>query len=159
MYHGNFVLKLFWRMYYMKKFSILLVSAAVFTFFSMHEASATSQFGNLLIQLETSVKFSAQSSNWRSRRSGWIRRVRSCSNVSCMKALLKEFETNINYSAQSSSWRSSRSSWLRSVNQARSQGQLANTLLTVESSIKYSAQSDSWRSRRSSWRTQVRNLR
>ena len=112
-----------------------------------------SAFGDLLIQLETSVKYDSQTGNWRSRRSSWLSDVRSAGgNLSRMRELVIEFETNILSSGQNSGWLSnSRSSWVSRVRSAGSFHQLAVLLKECESNIKYSAQSDSWRDRRSSW--------
>lgn len=113
-------------------------------------------FGNLLIELEASVNYSAQSSNWRSMRSGWINSVRNAGNdVSRLKEALIAFETNILYTAQSSNWRSRRSAWLGQVRNAGSLSELKNLMIEAESSINYSAQSESWRQRRAGWLQEV----
>lgn len=119
-----------------------------------------STFGELLIQLETSVKFDSQTGNWRSRRSSWLSDVRSAGgDLSRLRDLVIEFETNILSSGQNSDWLSnSRSSWVSRVRGAGSIHQLAVLLAECESNIKYSAQSDSWRDRRSNWVSQVNGL-
>ncbi len=115
------------------------------------------QFGNLLIELETSVNFSAQTNQWRARRSGWISEVRAAgSNLAALKRLLIEFETNVNYSAQVSNWSQRRNAWIARVNSAGSFQELGNEMIEVETSINYSAQTSSWRSRRAGWINRVR---
>ncbi len=153
-------LYMFSRRKYMKRVSLVVAALFVFAIgFSALTVPAQAQdFGSLLIQLETSVKYSSQSDSWRSRRSGWISQVRSCSNLSCYKSLLITFETNVKYDAQSDSWRSRRSGWLSRVRSAGSVSQLGRLMIEVETSIKYSAQSDSWRSSRSGWLSSVRSL-
>jgi len=117
------------------------------------------QFGDLLVELETSIFYSAQSEEWRSRRSGWISDVRSAGDsVPALKRLLVEFETNINFSAQTSAWRSRRASWLRSVNDATTIRELARQMIVCETAINYSSQAAAWRSRRSAWLSRARSI-
>ncbi|HPQ54150.1 MAG TPA: caspase family protein [Spirochaetota bacterium] len=124
-----------------------------------NDRESGSSFGTLLIELEASVNYSAQSSNWRNMRSGWISSVRSAgSDVARLREVLITFETNIKYSSQSDSWRSRRSAWVQQVGNAGSISELKNLMIEVESSIKYSAQSDSWRQRRAGWLQAVRGL-
>jgi hypothetical protein len=121
--------------------------------------SAGGSFGNLLIELEASVNYSAQSSNWRNLRNGWISDVRNAgNNVARLRAVLITFESNILYSSQSDSWRSRRSAWVQQVRSAGSISALKNLLIEAESSIEFSAQSDSWRERRSGWLQEVQGL-
>lgn len=116
-------------------------------------------FGNLLIELEASVNYSAQSSNWRNMRDGWISDVRNAgNNVARLRAVLITFESNILYSSQSDAWRSRRSAWVQQVRSAGSISVLKNLMIEAESSIEFSAQSDSWRERRSGWLQEVRGL-
>ena len=97
-----------------------------------------SPFGSLLIELETSVNFSSQTDQWRSRRGAWISQVRAAgNNLSALKRLLIEFETNVKFDAQVSSWRNTRSSWLSRVNSAGSISQLGQLMIEVETSINY----------------------
>lgn len=115
------------------------------------------QFGDLLIELETSVNFSAQTDQWRARRSAWINEVRAAgSNLAALKRLLIEFETNVNYSAQVSNWSQRRNAWISRVNSAGSIQALGNAMIEVETSINFSAQTSSWRTRRAGWINRVR---
>jgi len=116
-------------------------------------SGGTGNFGDLLIQLETSINFSAQTDSWRNRRSSWLNDVRSASgNLERMKQLVIEFEVNIKSSAQNSSWLSnSRGSWVNRVRSAGSIGDLAVLLRECESNILYTAQSTGWRNSRSGW--------
>ncbi|MCX7680154.1 MAG: hypothetical protein N2316_13185, partial [Spirochaetes bacterium] len=103
------------------------------------------QFGELLIELETSVFYSAQSAEWRSRRDAWIVDVRAAGdNVSQLKRLLIEFETHLNYNAQSPLWRNRRAQWLRDVNNAQTIRDLAQQMIICETAINYSAQAAAW---------------
>ncbi len=113
----------------------------------------TGNFGDLLIQLETSISYSAQTANWRTRRSTWLNDVRSSSgNLERMKQLVFEFEVNLLGSAQNSSWlSSSRGAWVNRVRSARSVRDLSVLLRECESNILFSAQSNEWRNTRSSW--------
>jgi len=123
-------------------------------------SGGTGNFGDLLIQLETSINYSAQTDNWRNRRAGWLNDVRGASgNVSRMRTLVLEFETNIRTSAQNSSWISnSRGSWVQRVRSANSIGQLSTLLMECESNILYTAQSSNWRNQRSGWTSQMQAL-
>lgn len=115
------------------------------------------QFGDLMIELETSVFYSAQSDEWRSRRDVWIAEVRSAGdNVAALKRLLIEFETHLKYSAQTSVWRTRRAAWLQSVNNSTTIRDLARQMITCETAINYASQAAAWRSRRSAW---LRNAR
>ncbi len=122
-----------------------------------------SMFADLLIQLETSVNYSAQTSSWRSRRSSWLNDVRSAggsNNFQRMKDLVLEFETNILSSAQNGSWiRNSRGNWVARVRNARSLGELATLLIECESNILYTAQAGTWRNSRSGWISRMQALR
>lgn len=116
------------------------------------------QFGELLIELETSVNFSAQTDQWRTRRGAWINDVRSAgSNLAALKRLLIEFETNVNFSAQENNWAQRRNAWIARVNSAGSIQQLGAAMIEVETSIKFSAQTSSWRNRRAGWIARVRS--
>ncbi len=117
------------------------------------------QFGELLIELETSVFYSVQSAEWRSRRDAWIADVRAAGdNIASLKRLLVEFETHLNYSAQAPVWRNRRAQWLQNVNSARTIHELAQQLIVCETAIGYSAQAAAWRSRRPGWLSRVRAL-
>lgn len=117
------------------------------------------QFGELLIELETSVFYSAQSAEWRSRRDAWIADIRAAGdNVAALKRLLVEFETHLNYSAQAPAWRNRRAQWLQNVNNANTIRELAQQLIVCETAISYSAQAAAWRSRRPGWLSRVRAL-
>jgi hypothetical protein len=117
------------------------------------------QFGELLIELETSVFYSAQSAEWRSRRDAWIADVRAAGdNVAALKCLLVEFETHLNYNAQAPAWRNRRAQWLQNVNQANSIHELAQQMIVCETAINYSAQAAAWRSRRPGWISRARGL-
>jgi len=120
--------------------------------------TSASPFGNYLLMLEASVKYSYQTSGWRSRRSGWIQEVRNAgNNVSELKRLLREFEREILSNGQSGNW--GRGDWVRRVGEAASISQLAALLLRVEQSILFRAQASSWRRRRPSWMAMVNRLR
>jgi hypothetical protein len=123
-------------------------------------SGGTGNFGDLLIQLETSINFSAQSSGWRSRRSSWINDVRGASgNLGRMRDLVLEFETNILSSSQNSSWLSnSRGGWVNRVRNANSIGALASLLKECESNILFNAQGSGWRNSRNSWMAQMTAL-
>ncbi|MCX7678631.1 MAG: CsgG/HfaB family protein [Spirochaetes bacterium] len=126
-------------------------------------AGGLSSFAELLIQLETSVNFSAQSSEWRNRRSSWLSEVRSAgssNNFHRMKDLVLEFERNILTTAQNSNWLSnSRNSWVQRVRNAQSLRDLATLVIECESNILYSAQASTWRNSRSGWISQMQSLR
>ncbi len=117
-----------------------------------------SQFGSLLIELETSVYFNYQTPQWRARRNGWISDVRTAYSLDRMKNLLIEFETNVNYSAQVNNWRNRRDNWLRGVRGAYSVHDLARYMIECETSILFDAQAPSWRSQRSGWLSRSRSL-
>ncbi len=127
---------------------------------ALHDTYAyAGQFGELLIELETSVFYSAQSAEWRSRRDAWIADVRAAGdNVAALKRLLVEFETHLNYNAQAPTWRNRRAQWLQNVNQANSIRELAQQMIVCETAINYSAQAAAWRSRRSGWISRARGL-
>ncbi len=140
----------------MKKY-IILVCAALLLLPMVPMKAQAGQFGDLLIELETSVNYSAQTDQWRSRRSGWISQVRSAGdNLELLKNLLIEFETNVKYDAQVGSWSSNRSEWLSNVRNADSINQLGQLMIEVETSINYSAQTSNWSSRRPGWLSRVR---
>ncbi|MBN1532939.1 MAG: hypothetical protein JXA20_09775 [Spirochaetes bacterium] len=120
---------------------------------------ANSRFGQLLIELETSVKWNAQTQQWRNRRTAWIHQVKAADNVGQMRGLLLEFEQQIKWDAQYPQWKNQRNGWMQTVNRAQTQSQLAHTLLTVEASIKYEAQTPNWKSRRQGWINNVNALR
>lgn len=125
---------------------------------SQTEAKA-GQFGELLIELETSVFYSAQSAEWRSRRDAWIADVRAAGdNVAALKRLLVEFETHLNFSAQAPQWRNRRAQWLQNVNRASTIHDLVQQLIVCETAISYSAQAAAWRSRRPGWISRARAL-
>lgn len=142
----------------MKKIQIAIVVVFLLSFISQAEVYAQ-QFGELLIELETSVFYSAQSPQWRSRRDAWIAEVRAAgNNVALLKRLLIEFETHLNYSAQTPMWRNRRAQWLRDVFNARTIRELAQQMIVCETAINFSAQAAAWRSRRSGWLARVRAL-
>ncbi len=122
-----------------------------------------STFADLLIQLETSINFSAQASSWRGRRSSWINDVRSSgasNDFQRMKNLVLEFEANILSSAQNGSWISnSRGNWINRVRSANSLGELATLVMECESNILYTAQAGTWRNTRSGWISRMQSLR
>lgn len=122
-----------------------------------------STFAELLIQLETSVNYSAQTANWRSRRSSWLNDVRSAGSSNDfhrMRNLVLEFESNILSSAQNANWMStSRGSWVNRVRNANSLGELSTLLIECESNILYSSQSGTWRNSRSGWISRLQSLR
>lgn len=122
-----------------------------------------STFADLLIQLETSINYSAQSSNWRSRRSSWLNDVRnagSSNNFQRMRDLVLEFERNILTSAQNGSWVSnSRGNWVVRVRNANSLGELSSLLVECENNILYTAQAGTWRNTRSGWLSRIQSLR
>ena len=143
----------------MKKF-VILACAALLVLPLITEKASASTFGQLMIELETSVNFSAQTDQWRSRRSGWISEVRNAGNdVGALKRLLVEFETNVKYDAQVSNWSGRRNAWISRVNGAGSIQQLGQAMIEVETSINYSAQTSSWRNRRGGWVSAVRSAR
>ncbi len=141
-----------------------LLSAAAFTSCAslpqsyLPSVGGIPQFGSLLIELETSVFYSYQTPQWRSRRSGWISDVRSAYTLDRMKALLIEFETNVNYSAQVNNWPSRRNAWLNRVRGSNSLSNLGGALVECETSILFSAQAPNWRSARSGWLSRARSL-
>lgn len=115
---------------------------------------ASSEFFNismLLTQLETSVLYSYQTPQWRSRRSGWIRDVNNVSSLGRMQELLIEFETNVNYSAQVNTWPSRRPGWMNDVRNANTIGGLVRLMVECETSITYNAQVQSWSRDRANW--------
>jgi hypothetical protein len=121
--------------------------------------SANSRFGQLLVELETSVNWNAQTQEWRNRRNAWIAQVNAADNVAQMKGLLLEFEQQIKWDAQYPQWKGQRDGWMQTVNASQTQGQMAHTLLTVEASIKYEAQTPDWKSKRQGWINNVNALR
>ena len=142
----------------MRKATIFIVVVAMFVAGLTTLATAQTKFGELLWELEVSVKWSSQSSDWRGRRAAWREEVASAANVAEMKVLLKEFERNIKWSAQYPSWKNKRSGWMGRVDAASTQGELARTLIALEKSIKYEAQASNWRSKRPGWLARVREL-
>jgi len=143
----------------MKKL-IILACAALLILPMIPMKAQAGQFGDLLVELETSVNFSSQTDQWRARRSGWISQVRSAGDdLGALKRLLIEFETNVKYDAQVSNWRNRRNAWLSRVNGAGSLNQLANLMIEVETSINYSAQTSSWRTQRAGWLSRSRSVR
>ncbi len=140
----------------MKKLLVVVLGALVILPLIPMKAQA-GQFGELLIELETSVNFSAQTDQWRARRSAWISEVRAAgSNLAALKRLLIEFETNVNASAQVNNWMQRRNAWIARVNNAGSIQALGAAMIEVETSINYSAQTSSWRNRRNGWIARVR---
>ena len=117
------------------------------------------QLGDLLIELETSVFYSAQSDEWRSRRDAWTADVRSAGeNVAALKRLLIEFETHLKFSAQTQAWRARRAAWLQSVNNSGTIRDLARQMITCETAINYASQAAAWRSRRAAWLRRARAI-
>ncbi len=142
----------------MKKTALATIALMAISIASAKPAGA-GQFGDLLIELETSLYYSAQSEEWRSRRSGWISDVRTAGDsIPALKRLLVEFETHINYGAQTSAWRSRRASWLRSVEGASTLRELARLMIDCETAITYASQAPAWRSRRSGWLSRSRGI-
>ena len=136
-----------------------IIGAVVLCAVTLQAQESTSQFGELLIELETSVFFSVQSDEWRARRNGWIADIRSAGdNLPALKRFLVEFETHLNFNAASPLWRNRRAGWLQSVKNARSLRELAQQMVVCETSISYSAQAQAWRSRRPVWISRARNL-
>lgn len=139
------------------------IVTAVFVFFLLslvHTAPVSAgQFGDLLIELETSVFYNKQSDEWRNRRDGWMSDIRSAGdNIAALKRLLVEFETHLKYEAQTSVWRSRRAGWLQAVNNATTIRDLARQMITCETAINYSSQAAAWRSRRAEWLRRARAI-
>jgi len=143
----------------MKKIVILACAALIILPLLPVKAQANT-FGQLMIELETSVNFSSQTDQWRSRRSGWINDVRSAGNdLGGLKRLLIEFETNVKFDAQVSSWRNRRNGWISNVNGAGNIQRLGQLMIEVETSINFSAQTSSWRTQRAGWINRTRSAR
>jgi hypothetical protein len=142
----------------MKK--IVILACAALIILPLLPVKAQASMGDLMIELETSVNFSSQTDQWRSRRSGWISDVRSASNdLGALKRLLIEFETNVKFDAQVSSWRNRRNGWISNVNGAGNIQRIGQLMIEVETSINFSAQTSSWRTQRAGWINRVRSSR
>ncbi|HPA71913.1 MAG TPA: hypothetical protein PKY31_06575 [Spirochaetota bacterium] len=139
------------------------IVTAVFAIFLISLSSAVpvsaGQFGDLLIELETSVFYNKQSDEWRGRRDAWMADIRSAGdNINSLKRLLVEFETHLKFEAQTFAWKSRRASWLRSVNSATTIRDLTRQMITCETAINYSSQAAAWRSRRADWLRRARAI-
>jgi len=110
-----------------------------------------SRLGDLLVELETNIKWSAVEQKWRNRREGWIQDVQSASDSAGVGALLAELESNIKWEAVDNRWRSRRDSWVQDCASAKSPRRLAKLLTELETNIKWEAVENKWRSRRDSW--------
>lgn len=145
----------------MQKFSLLFIVAISTLFFllpTQAPAQAHSNFGTLLVELETCVKWDAQTDAWKSQRTAWIEKVHAATTVSEMKPLLVDFEKNIFYKSQVETWKASRPAWLERVKACETEPALAQCLLDVEVSILFDSQPEEWRQKRDAWIAKVQQL-
>jgi len=105
----------------------------------------------LLTQLETSVLYSAQTPQWSSRRSAWIREVNNAGSLRQLQELLIEFEASVNYSAQINTWPARRPGWMQGVRNSGSIGEFVRLMVECEAAINYNAQMASWPRNRGNW--------
>ncbi len=118
------------------------------------------EFRQYLLQLESSVRFEAQSPQWTRRRIDWIADVERANTIRRLGDLIIEFEREIVGAAQAPEWfqGNRRAVWIQRMRMARSIPEMAGLLVEVESSINFSAQFETWRSRRPEWVAGVRAL-
>jgi len=109
------------------------------------------RLGDLLVELETNIKWSAVEQKWSNRRESWIQEVRSASDSAGVAELLAELESNIKWEAVDKRWRSRRDSWAQDCESAKSPRRLAKLLAELETNIKWEAVENKWRSRRDRW--------
>lgn len=114
-----------------------------------------SQLGDLLLELEANIKWSAVEKKWQSRRDAWLGEVQGASSAAQLASLVVDLETNIKWSAVENNWQSRRDSWVRDCAAARNPRQVAKLLVELETNIKWSAVENTWQKRRDSW---IQNL-
>ena len=113
--------------------------------------SDVQQLGGLLLELEQSTRYSAQSDGWRDARDGWGTKVQQATAISQLAPLVLQFETSVGWDAMSESWRTRRDGWSAEVRAAADVPALADLLKELEDNVSWEAQTEEWRARRDGW--------
>ena len=66
--------------------------------------TSAEEFGQVLIEYETSLTWEAMGENWLERRDGWLADVADAANTGALAELLAELEENINWGSVDDSW-------------------------------------------------------
>ena len=120
---------------------------------------ATLGLGNLLVEMESQVQYSAQSSQWPGMRERWMQGAYGAgTSAAKMRDVLIAFEQHMKPQSMKEGWSARKSSWTGSVRSASNIARLARPLLDVEAAISESAFGPAWSGQRSGWQARVRGF-
>jgi hypothetical protein len=115
--------------------------------------------GNLLVEMESQIEYSAQTGQWPGMREKWMQGAYGAgSSVGKMRDALIAFEKNMKPGSMKGDWSSRKPAWTSSLRAASSIGQLAQPLLDVEAAVSESAFSGQWSGQRAQWQQKVRGF-
>jgi len=111
-------------------------------------------FGDLLIELESNIEYSAQSQEWPGLRDSWMSAVRMAGGrVAALKEQVIVFERNL----LPESYRGGRRPGVaQNARSASSIAELKRVLVGIESSLDSSSKSGEWSGRRQEWLNRMR---
>lgn len=117
------------------------------------------QTGQLLLELEQSIKASWQAPSWTRSRVTWRERVQSAPDVATLGQLVLELKQSLKTDALNGDWsENTQRGWQFACGMVRNVSSLGQIMTSLERQIVMGAQEDSWGERRDAWVAQVSGI-
>lgn len=110
-----------------------------------------------VIQLESMMRWEANTPEWKGRRDAWAQEVLSSYYVTQVAKLLLELEAATEWKAVDSNWGKTRTGWIKKVKAVRSRKALGEQLQAYEAALKWEFMQEDWKGARDGWVENVVN--
>lgn len=118
-----------------------------------------SALGNLLLELESNIKWEAVEGNWKKEREAWTTKAAKATTVAEVSNLLLQLESNIKWESVGDKWAKRRDAWVKETGNAANATKLAALLAEFETALKWTAVEDNWKNRRTAWTGEVKKAK
>ncbi len=118
-----------------------------------------SALGNLLLELESNVKWEAVEDKWKDERDAWTADAAKATTVAAVGGLLLRLESNAKWESVGDGWAKRRDAWVAEVGKATTAAKLAALLAEFEATLKWEAVEDAWKTRRAAWSSEVKKAK
>lgn len=113
------------------------------------------ELNQLLLELESNLKWEGATKEWKERRSSWVSDVAASVNLTYLAELLVELESNLQWELVDTHWKERADSWVEECRGASIVQEVSSLLLELESNINSEAMADEWPQNRFKWIQQL----
>jgi hypothetical protein len=116
----------------------------------------TIRLAQLMVEMETTTKWTAITDDWKDRRTPWAQEVLAAgNNYALLAELLLEYAKGLTRVAFTESWGGASNAWVEAVEQANSTQTLGQAMLDLAAHFKPEHRANMWLGRQADWTTEV----